>query len=885
MQSNVPFLFQKISKEVKNASEEQKSSEDEENAAILKPEKLSSKKPSQSKENVNVITQEVTEKLDTSQPFVSENINEKTEISKQPKEIADVKDSLIMDQTEKVNETIELKEMKPGKVKMTPKLDDAVDHALNVQEGNDLEQVEEIKKQVIDKKKSKYQKTPKKNEHLGISEAEKEDNVEVLSVKEPLTDKVSPKQVKKSRDSIGIDLKLGMEESTPFKEEVPEKHKLRKMSIEDKEESLFVEISDGIEKVNSLTEVTPKSKKARMKPTERKDSSLGVETRQKIENATEYTNEPELSQSIKPSKVANHKESLSIKDQEDTLDTVSNFQAQVSDRQDNIRPTEVKSNNQSCEVVEQQQLEDLSDFKETTSNNNQQKIKPAKVKQDKRSVSVSRQEKCEHTDDLETKELEKGEKTKAKKVKETKESVKVQTTNKDESTEIIEDNKVIKDRARSSSETRVKDPLRMSKSDMVESPSILSSNSDTEKAKAKEESHQERRESLAIDSEPHLYEIVEQGDITADRQDKATLLQPDERALSVSIEENQDVEEAKQLPKQDLPKEKIDTKQVNDKEISLLIEDEEAVEYTENIKPLIANKKKTRPKNPTVEKKRSVEVRKVNQSEESEPFVIKDVSDQVNSIVEEENVCNSKATVEDSIKTSTYIVEEPEDSPKSTKSSMKPSFENKAEEVHEKKEQPKPAGVLQNKSQPEEVSSILVEEPIVDQTEIVPETDISIPETKFAQPKKVEKRRKSVKVTKAQKVEGTDNLAPDSGLKDSIKPVIEEEHQATDVTISDEVEALKNLNIRETDQKTKDQTVSISPVESKQVDIDTPEERVDEKIAKTNIKGKSKASIQEKTAKVLSENQLIEKASKSKPVSSEPYENVTSFLIIGKGHF
>ena len=791
------------------AVQEQILSDEEDNLKSLATKTPALEKPDLNTEGSEPLLLEAPDQSEKPMEFESDKIAPlKKKVSK-PKSEKPIKDSLDVVTSEKLENISDLELSTPSEQSLKPSLTETRAEGLQVNLTDDAQSTNEFKSEQISKKHSRNEIIPNQQESFGIDKKEQVESAWSLDIpREPETDQADVQMTQIYKEIANVESKLEMEGTDELT--VPsietKRQRLKKKDIEKRDDSVHVETRESVEQTDDFKAQPSKGVKVKPKPSERRDSSVDVETRQQLETLVDTPPfmDDKKSEKLKPVSINERRESLNVQAKENLIESTDDILATAVSDESKIRPSSIReSKRESFKIQQQDEIESTTDIP-ITDQNLSEKIKPSTTREKRRSVSVTRPDMVEHAEDK------------------------------------SEDEKPATEKVRPTSRTPEKPSLNISSPKIHENVSEDSSSKLQEKERAVLKTSELKEPSLNVqDTQVKLEATDDLNDDVKPKKEniKPKSVKPEEIEYPVSVEKGPVKVEATDKVDQDQPKsQKIKSQKLPKKEKSLKVNQASTtkLETATNLEEEQPPKDQTKIKPKSVkDKKTSIEVKNVEESENAIPIVT-DETRKIHISVEPWNKIEEIAPLEvldkDKIETAEdYIVDEPvtpelapgvtvqdnqakasatstgttieeiipvtekvdsiPETPKKKSTKVKEPIQGKDEEpvggIKLKKAQTGKRELdkaevekislkhhelerIPHEEEPEKETGVILSNPIMDDKK---------PKTSVAKPKKIEKRRDSVKVSKSQKLDDNTQALKGQAKSEIIQPTIEEEQK------------------------------------------------------------------------------------------------------------
>ena len=797
------------------AVQEQILSDEEDDLKSLATKNPALEKPKLSTESNEPLLLEAPDNSETPIDFVSDQVAPLKKVSK-PKAEKPIKDSLDVVTSEKLENISDLELSTPSEQSLKPSLTETRAEGLQVNLTDDAQSTYEFKSEQISKKHSKNEIIPNQQESFGIDKKEQLESAWSLDIpREPETDQADVQMTQIYKEIANVESKLEMEGTDELT--VPsietKRQRLKKKHIEKRDDSVHVETRESVEQTDDFKAEPAKSVKVKPKQNDRRDSSVDVETRQQLETLVDTPPfmDDKKSEKLKPVSINERRESLNVQAKESLIESTDDFLATaLSDEK--IRPNSIReSRKESFKIQKQDQIESTGDIP-MTDQNLSEKVKPSTIREKRRSVSVTRPETVEHAEGIESNEDEKPASEKVRPTSRTPEksslnisSPKIhENVSEDSSSKLQAKERAIlktseaKEPSLNVQDTQVKLEATY---DLIDEQLLPKENIKPKSVKPEEIEYSVGVEESPIKIEPTLDEVDQ--DQPKSQKIKSQKLPKKEKSLEVNQASTTKLETATNLEDEQPPKDKtkIKPKSVKDKKTSIEVKN---VEKNETTIPIVTDETRkihisVEPWN-KIEEIAPLEVLDKDKIETAEDYIVDEpvTPELAPGVTVQDNQAKASATsTGTTIEEIPAITEKVDSTPEKPKE--KPTKIKKPIKEKDTVQNEEPVGGIKLKKaqtgkreldeakvekitlkhhevehvpheeEPEKETGVILSNPIMDDKK---------PKTSIAKPKKIEKRRDSVKVSKSQKLDNTQALK-DQAKSEIIQPTIEEEQKSS----------------------------------------------------------------------------------------------------------
>lgn len=796
------------------------------------------------------------------------------------------------------------------------------EQSVSVTSQDKIEASDDFKSDTFKGVKLKPKRDDRRERSLSVEHRQKMESVQEKAIEKVPQETIKPMDVKDRRESLSIKQKEQMLESTnDLFVQVPEaKEDAVQETIPNKTESLNVVIQEELDTATDFTtDLQDDVEKIVPANVQQKRRSVSITRQEQLEQyedlqASSLDNE----EKVKSVTSREKRRSISITRNE-KLENAKDLEEPSQPEKEKIKPLITKNKRQHVRVSGQEKVEEAPDFS-GQEENERQRVRSSKIRESRRSVSVTRNERVEHAENLPLEESNK-ESIQPSTVNETQDATNVVISLETEALKPLEISKPTASQLKSRSEVRKELPVDVQSNEKVEesepmevdqddkvsiAPKVVEDASETtaavsidvkkvdstqelavsEPEKVKIKAKSEKKKSLKVSEEEKFDVAIEKVDEPLVASDKALASTVEESEQAVGIVENVEQETTGDLTQDSSLRQTATSVSTDKSATSIEIQSKEKVENVTDLKVETKAKKKIKPKTPK-DPKSSIEISEIEKSDEAVPFVDKKVAQKAKSVSFNEEISPIQVTDGDKIETTSYIVEEPEEEnvqPTITKESngklaaVQMIEEIQSPDVSKIDGKPFATSKAVEKDDKTEKATVKVEET----TSITPELksiNEEVPkELTTAEPKKITRRRDSVKVSKQTKAESTKPLSKSAPKKEKIESKIDEESTSSTVELTQEMESLDDIKITESKEQAKASMESKLPTET---NTTTPMEKA-KATEPSKPTEKPNVEIQAKAAKTVKETQQLEKTSTLQPkpdAPKQPSQTVTFYTL------
>ena len=498
----------------------------------------------------------------------------------------EIEESIGIQESLRVESTEDFQQDKHSLEKIKPKQSDNKKQAVRVQSKDKLESAKgiEIEETNFENIKPMSLKPEEIDESIGMQETQRMDSVSELQQKEPNVQKIKPKKQDKNHKSIEVNAreKLDSAGNIEAEETTHEKIKPKSLKSEEIEECIGIQESQKVESSSDMKQEQSKMQKIKPQGTEGRKKSVRVQSVDKLESAGKIEAEKPTQGNIRPSLISQEAIDTPVSIQEiQNIDSIEELQQEESNME-RVKPKETGKGRQSIKVQSKDKLERVKSIE--TEEISHENIKPKSLKPEEidESVQIEERNKFESMCDLEHEQPEL-KKLKPKQSHKNQKSVVVQSRENIENASNLETEQIHQETVRPKSTKSVKreESIRIQESCKVEPVGFLSDDQPQEqKLKPLLLSEDQLDSSIAVQSKDQVENSESMATLSSAGVKKASIRITDEKHQFVNVHDDPKMESTKELVNDQLKHEKTTSKDSDQKQISLEVQSSTKVENT-----------------------------------------------------------------------------------------------------------------------------------------------------------------------------------------------------------------------------------------------------------------------------------------------------------------